>query len=139
MASTGSVYPDARLVDPRGNVISFGRVKVGVSATLEAHDFEVKTVKSVTFGPFSRVNPQTRFVPGSIGTLTAKQYAREFVVMSGSIGSRGALNNNVVVTAYRARTLGTITGRAVTAQGTAGLYIGTQAGSFSASYIAVGL
>lgn len=139
MASTGSVYPDARITDPRGNVISFGRVKVGVSSTLEAHDFEVKTLKSITFGPFSRVNPQTRFVAGSIGTLSAKEYAREFVVMSGSIGSRGALNNNVVVTAYRARTLGTLTSRGVTAQGTKGLYIGTQSGSFSSSYIAVGL
>ena len=139
MASTGSVYPDARIKDPRGNIVSFGRVKVGQNATLEARDFELRTLKSVTFTPQSIITPQTRFVPGSIGSTAGKSYAREFVVMTGSIGSRGALNNQVVAVAQRVRTLGSITARAAAPQGTRGLYIGTQAGSFGANYIAVGL
>lgn len=139
MASTGTVYPDARIKDPRGNIVSFGRVKVGQNATLEARDFELRTLKSVTFTPQSVITPQTRFVAGSIGSAGGKNYAREFVVMTGSIGSRGALNNQVVVVTQRARTFGSFTAKSAAPQGTRGLYIGTQAGSFGANYIAVGL
>jgi hypothetical protein len=139
MASTGSVYPDARIKDPRGNIISFGRVKVGANATLEARDFELRTLKSVSFTPQQAYSVTTRVIPGSIGSTTTRAYSREFVVMMGSVGSRGALNNNLVVNALRVRTFGSITSRSAGAQGTKGVYMGTQAGSFGANYIAVGL
>ena len=140
MATTGSVYVDARLKDPRGNVVAIGRLLSGQNATFDAADFQMRTIKSVVITAWEPINTtnKTTFVPGSIGSQAGKEYRRGFITVSGSIGSLDALNNYLRLRMFRVSTIGTA-GVRTGAQGTRNvLYIGTQAGSIRASYMAVG-
>ncbi len=135
MATTGTVYQDDSFKGQKGGVIVVGRVLLGNNAMIDAQSFGLRTIKSVQFDPFFQRNAMGQ---GSIGSLATKLYERSFAVMTGSIGSVDSLGNYVRVRSYVMRTLGSITARAAAPQGTRGLYIGTQAGSVRASYIAWG-
>ncbi len=144
---TGTVYVDGQFKAERGqNVIVVGRVLLGVNATINPRDLNLRTIRSINFNPWQRYDV---FVAGSIGSTTSKHYFREFRTMIGSIGSLGVLDastsdtapvgNYVRVRSYRVRTFGSITNRSASAQGTKGIYIGTVAGSQRASFVAVGM
>lgn len=143
--ATGTVSVDAKLKDERGNLVTMGRVKLGGNATINPQDLEMRVVKAITFNPWPG---RDTMVAGSIGSLASKDYFRQFYVMQGSIGSLEILDaatgaaspvgNYVRVRSYRVKTLGSITARADGPQGTARLYIGTQAGSIRASFWAIG-
>lgn len=124
--ANGSVYVDEQIKGSKGNVISIGRVLLGVSDSILPGDLEMKTVKTIVFTPWD----QGRFVPGSVGPGTYKGWT----VMSGSIDTPGSFQNSVSVRTQRVEllTAGTIN---------FALGIGTQhigSGSFRANFIAVG-
>ncbi len=143
--ATGSVYIDAKLKDERGNVVTMGRVLLGQNATINPQDLEMRVVKAISFNPWPG---RDTFAAGSIGSQATKLYFREFRTMTGSLGSLEVLDaatgattpvgNYVRVRSYRVQTLGSMTARVTGPQGTARLYIGTQAGSMRANYWAVG-
>lgn len=142
MASTGTVYVSDTQLTRRGQVQSWGRIKVGHQATLEARDFFMKSLFSVVLTPIGlqggATGPNIDMVPGSIGSTATRHYRRSWVNMVGSIGSVGALNNNFRVRTYYMRTFGSFTMPTAAPQGTKGLYIGTAPGSFAGNYFAIG-
>ena len=144
MATTGTIIVDYSTRDQRGAVLSIGRIKVGQNATIDAADFQMRTLKSVVLTPWPSEISQSAFVPGSIGSQSTKNYRRSFFYMAGSIGSLNTLNNYIRVKAFMMITRGSFTQRGTlsgvlgTWKNPASLYIGTQPGSMRASYVAVG-
>ena len=144
--ASGSVYIDARLKDEDGNTVVFGRALLGNKATINPRDLGLRYIRNVVITPWH--TPGRPMGQGSIGSLASIDYSRGFASVSGSLGSLGVLDtstgsaapigNYVHIRAYRMRTLGSLTMRAAAAQGTRGLYIGTQAGSLRHSFIAIG-
>lgn len=144
MATTGSVYIDARMRDERGNVVVMGRALLGGNATIDASSFDLRTLKSITLMPWHHGQA---VVAGSIGSLVGKHYRRTMVSVAGSVGSYGQLGNYVRVHTIRMRTIGSFlqvgTWAATvrnggTAVARSGAYIGTQAGSVRMTYFAAG-
>ncbi len=144
--ASGTVYVDASLKDSRGNVVVFGRALVGHNGVILPRDLGLSYIKTINLTPW-HASPRI-MVAGSIGSQATKDYRRSFAVVSGSIGSLGVFDTSAGSTAptgnyarirsYRVETLGSITARVAGAQGTARLYIGTQAGSVRYSFNAVG-
>ena len=142
--ATGSVYVDAKFTTLRGQAVVIGRIKVGQTATINAKDIELRTIRNFVVVPYGVAD---RFVAGSIGSTTSKHYFRRAVIMGGSLGSQDVLDTStgaaptgayVQVNSYLVKTFGSITMRSTAAQGTKGIYFGTQPGSLRASYWAIG-
>lgn len=126
MTNVGSVYQDYRVKDEKGGILSVGRMLAGQNGTFPAAAFGMRQLKSFIATPWMNV----------VMTAGTKVEEREFFTASGSIGSYGVVDNYVRVRNYRHSPRESALGSNLS-KGT--YYIGTLAGSFRLSYIAVGL
>lgn len=139
MPSTGSVNILDRFKGERGNTMVVGTVKVGAQAQLDAGDFELSTIESIVFTPSGGDPLRHAVVQGSIGSNAGKEYNRGWVSMTGSIGSQtGQVDNYVKTITMGIFTRGSLTVKGAGDIGSRSLYIGTQAGSFTANFLALG-
>ena len=138
----GTIYVDASITDPKGNVMVAGRMMLGHNDVINPRDIGLSTIKAITFSAWD-AQPEL-IIPGSAGSLTGKDYNRSnprmVTIVSGSIGSLNSLGtgaspgtqggNYVRFRALRIRESGTVT--------TLRSRIGTHPGSVRVSYWAVG-
>ena len=140
----GTVYIDASITDPKGNVMVAGRMKLGMNDVINPRDVGMSTIKAIVFSAWDTL--PTTITPGSAGSMVGQNYDRSapryVTVVSGSIGSLDTLStavspgtqggNYVRFRAMRIRSGAIGTGpRAFT-------HIGTHPGSTRVSFWAVG-
>jgi hypothetical protein len=140
--SDGTVYVDMTMRNDQGQAMVMGRVLLGHDANIHPRDLGLKLIKSIVFTPWG--DQEAKAALNSMGS------ARRFRVMTGSIGSMDTLDtsassnkdtgsgNYVRVRTFQVAPAGSI-GVLANHGGGVRVYIGTQAGSIRASYIASGL
>lgn len=120
--ANGTVYLDASIRTPEGNIFSMGRTLLGQNDTINPEDVGMNLIRSIILQPWQ--SPPLTFVAGR----------RRQIIVSGSIGSLESETGN-----YVRVTAAVIKGTGFVAVGYPGtMYIGTNTGSWRGNYIAAG-